>query len=161
MPTPTIKDKKWLRWAAQGADIFGTCSKARYMALIVGTDGRLVATGYNGGPRGTKHCDEGGCPRAINNVPSGTPYDFGPGLCIAIHAEQNALLHADAGRVAGGTLYVNGTPCVMCARQVSNSGVARVVYLEGDDRLGTAEAMWFFEQTGVETIGVTWLDLGF
>jgi len=46
--------------------------------------------------------------------------------CIAVHAEQNALVQA--GRSAeGGTLYVNGYPCRICARLIVNAGIKRVV----------------------------------
>lgn len=155
----TSKDKKWLRLVAYGAQDFSTCSKGKYMAAIVAPGGNLLGTGYNGGPKDTKHCVDGGCPRAINNVPSGTPYDFGAGLCIAIHAEQNAIIHTSWESRIGATLYVNGTPCVMCARLISNSGITRVVHLE-DERLGTPEAMWFFDQTGIEVVSCTWLDVG-
>lgn len=153
MPLRT-KDLKWLQWAAQGAPLFSTCAKNQYLALIVGADGHLLGTGYNGGPKGTPHCDEGYCPRAVNNVPSGTPYDKGDGFCIAIHAEQNALLHTDWTQRAGATLYVNGTPCVDCARLLSNSGISRVMYLV-DERLGDDAIQWFWQAGNIEAIPVT------
>jgi dCMP deaminase len=124
----TVKDQKWMRSCEAHARTFSTCSKRQYAALIVDRHGALIGSGYNGGPSGMLHCNDGGCPRAINNVPGGTPYDYGPGLCIAIHAEANALLHSDyTARRHGGTLYVNGPPCMGCAKLVANSGLGRIV----------------------------------
>jgi dCMP deaminase len=155
----TAKDRKWLRFAGSGANTFSTCSKAQYMAIIIGTDGTLIGTGYNGGARGMKHCADGGCPRAINKVPSGTPYDFGDGLCIAIHAEANALLYSDFSRRSGATMYVNGIPCVSCSRLISNSGIKRVVCLDRE-QLGTDEVKWLLDGAGVELVVATLLDIG-
>lgn len=129
----TVKDRKWMASCEAHARTFSTCSKRQYAAIIVDRHGALIGSGYNGGPSGMQHCNEGGCPRAINNVPGGTPYDYGPGLCIAIHAEANALLHSDyTARRHGGTLYVNGPPCMGCAKLVANSGLGRIVYIPDD-----------------------------
>jgi dCMP deaminase len=64
-----------------------TCSRRKHGAVIV-KDRRIVATGYNGGPSGYPHCEDGGCPRATSDAEQGHDYE----RCIAIHAEANALL---------------------------------------------------------------------
>jgi dCMP deaminase len=101
-----------------------------------------------------KHCDEGGCPRVVNAVPSGTPYDYGPGLCVAIHAEANALLHSDFTGRAGGTLYVNGPPCFGCAKLIANSGVERCVYLVDESRLDHRDSAWIMREASVDLVAV-------
>lgn len=58
-------------------------------------------------------------------------YDSGPGRCISVHAEQNALLYSSRTDVEGATIYVTGRPCPTCARLISGSGIIRVVYSEG------------------------------
>lgn len=128
------KDLKWMRFCQAGAEIFSTCSKKQYMAIIVDESGSIDSTGYNGPPSGFTHCIDGGCPRAINNVPSGTPYDEGEGLCYAIHAEINCLIHSNVALRRGGTMYVNGMPCFGCAKTVINSGLRRLCFLEEDNR---------------------------
>ena len=103
------------------------------MAIIVDYNNRILGTGYNGVPSGMKHCIDGGCPRSLNNVKSGTPYDYGPGTCYAIHAEANALLHSDRSARNGGTIYINGAPCFGCAKLISTSGLKRLVFLDNSN----------------------------
>ena len=64
-----------------------TCLRRKVGAVIV-KDTRILTTGYNGAPRGLKHCAEVGCTRTLNNVPSGTTHE----LCRRVHAEQNAII---------------------------------------------------------------------
>jgi dCMP deaminase len=59
-----------------------TCLRRQVGAVIV-QDKHVVATGYNGAPKGIPHCAEmGGCYREKNNVPSGEHHE----LCRALHA---------------------------------------------------------------------------
>ena len=153
------KDIKWLRFTVEGASIFSTCSKMQYMAIIVNSAGIIDSTGYNGVPSGFKHCNEGGCPRFLNDVPSGTPYDSGPGLCYAIHAEINCLIHSDVSNRQGGTLYVNGGPCFGCSKTIANSGLARVVYLGEPFRLDVDNASEVLKQSKLEVLTYTMNDL--
>lgn len=122
----TKKDAQFMRMVCHNASIFSTCARQQYYALLVDKHGHTIGTGYNGGPRGMLHCNDGGCPRAIANTAThGSTYDD----CIAIHAEVNAIIHSDyVARREGCTLYVNGPPCWDCAKIIANSGVRRVVY---------------------------------
>ena len=109
---------------------------------------RIVTTGYNGAPAGIKTCVERGeCLRRKLNIPSGTQHE----LCYAIHAEQNAIIQAAKLGISieGATLYCTHQPCVICAKMIVNSGIARVVYGEGypDDF-----ALRIFEMAGVELL---------
>lgn len=99
-----------------------TCSRRRHGAVLV-QERRIVATGYNGGPSGYPHCDEGACPRASSDAPQGHDY----GECIAIHAEANALLFSSPEERRGASLYCTGAPCFGCAKLIANSGVGEVV----------------------------------
>lgn len=104
-----------------------TCPRLSVGALLV-RDRRILATGYNGAPRGMEHCPEGG---PINDWPAGC---LRAGHCIrALHAEQNALLQAAYIGVScsGATMYVTHQPCNACAKMIVNAGVQRVIY-EGD-----------------------------
>lgn len=47
-----------------------TCLRRQVGAVAV-KDGRIIATGYNGAPVDFKHCQETGCLREQQGVPSG------------------------------------------------------------------------------------------
>jgi dCMP deaminase len=64
-----------------------TCLRRQVGAVIV-KEKRVLTTGYNGAPRGLRHCEEVGCVRQQNNVESGTRHE----LCRGVHAEQNAVI---------------------------------------------------------------------
>lgn len=103
------------------------CTRRQVGAVIVAGN-RIVATGYNGAPAGQPGCaSDGACPRAHTTVAPGSSYDTGPGACIAIHAETNALLYAGRDRCAGATLYVTDTPCDGCRRLIAAAGIGQVI----------------------------------
>lgn len=107
------------------------CSRRRVGAVIVDRYHRLVSTGYNGSYPGGPSCLAGECPRARSGVDPGTSYDTGPGACVALHAEGNAILYAGQLRATGCTLYVSDTPCDACWRHIKAVGIARVVTPNG------------------------------
>ena len=150
----TTKDEKWMELCKAGAQIFSTCSKAQYFSLIIDDNQQIIGQGYNGVPSRMLHCVDGGCPRAINNVPSGTDYNSGPGLCFSAHAEQNALSRGDSARFTDATLYVNGTPCMGCARQVAASGIRRICIISDSDRLGADEVLAFLHEARIKVIPI-------
>lgn len=104
-----------------------TCPRRSVGAVIV-RDKRILATGYNGAPKGLPHCP-----------PNGGETDWPQGCLIgghcqrALHAEQNALLQAAMIGIAcaGATIYVTCQPCNNCAKMIINAGIERVIY-EGD-----------------------------
>ena len=115
-----------------------TCLRRRYGAIIV-KDHIIISTGYNGAPRGEANCiDTGLCERERLHVPKGQNYE----LCVAVHAEQNAIINADPIRMQGATIYIvgfnadgtlaSGKPCLLCRRMLRNAQLAKVVYLETD-----------------------------
>lgn len=106
-----------------------TCMRRQVGAVIV-KDRHAIATGYNGAPRGIMHCeDRGGCLRQQLNVPSGQRHE----LCMALHAEQNAIIQAAAmgHGIEGGTIYITHQPCAICAKMIINAGISRIVVKEG------------------------------
>ena len=106
-----------------------TCMRRQVGAVIV-KDKHAIATGYNGAPRGIMHCEErGGCLRQQLKVPSGQRHE----LCMALHAEQNAISQAAAmgHGIEGGTIYITHQPCAICAKMIINAGIERIVIREG------------------------------
>jgi dCMP deaminase len=109
----------------------GTCTRRLIGSVVVNGD-EIKSTGYNGNPRGLPHCDEIGCIRDDQNIPSGERSE----VCTGVHAEQNALLQAGKG-ANGATMYVTIVPCNTCAKMIINAGIKRVVYLDGyPERMG-------------------------
>lgn len=106
-----------------------TCLRRQVGAVIV-QDKHVIATGYNGAPKGIPHCAEmGGCYREQNNIPSGERHE----LCRALHAEQNAIIQAAtySQGIEGATMYITHQPCVICAKMIINAGIERIVVNEG------------------------------
>jgi len=102
-----------------------TCMRRQVGAVLV-KEGHVISTGYNGAPRGLKHCEEVGCIRQQMNVPSGERQE----LCRAVHAEQNAIVQAayHGTPTNGSTMYCNYHPCVQCTKMIINAGIVEVVY---------------------------------
>ena len=113
-----------------------TCLRSQVGAVIV-KDKHIIATGYNGAPRGLKHCDElGGCLRQQLNVPSGERHE----LCRALHAEQNAIIQAATlgQSIEGASIYITHQPCSICSKMIINAGIKRIVVDQGyPDKMAT------------------------
>ncbi len=105
-----------------------TCLRRQVGAVLV-RDKHIIATGYNGAPRGVAHCMEVGCLREKLGIPSGERHE----MCRGTHAEQNAIIQAALHGVstAGATLYCTHQPCILCAKMLINAGVEKVVF-QGD-----------------------------
>lgn len=112
-----IQQRKWdarhLRLARFWAE---ECSKdptTKVGAVVVGTDRRNVAMGYNGFPPGVQDL-----PERWNDRP--TKYAF------TQHAERNVLDNAHFD-LKGATLATTMFPCVECAKSMVSKGIARLV----------------------------------
>lgn len=103
----------------------GNCIKRKVAAVIV-KDKRIISTGYNGTPRGTTNCNEGGCPRCFNLAPSGENLSE----CLCSHAEENAITQAayHGTSVRDSTIYITLAPCLTCTKMIINSGIEEIVY---------------------------------
>jgi dCMP deaminase len=88
-----------------------------------------LATGYNGAPAGISHCEDVGCIRKLNKIPSGQRHE----LCRGLHAEQNAIIQAASHGVSikGAELFCTNFPCSICSKMLINAGITSIYYLEG------------------------------
>ena len=109
-------------------------------AVLVGPDGEVRLTGYNGPPKGVTDSE------ARRMRPA--KYLF------ASHAEANLVAFAarEGIRTAGCTVYVTHMPCAGCARSLIQAGVSRVVYGPGltsmpEEEFKAAAAM--FAEAGI------------
>lgn len=104
-----------------------TCLR-RHIGAVIVKDKKILATGYNGAPRGLRHCEEVGCLRDQLGIPSGERHE----LCRAVHAEQNAIVQAATFGVSirGATMYCTTQPCILCSKLLINARIERVVVAE-------------------------------
>lgn len=114
-----------------------TCLKRQYGCVIVNNN-EIIATGYNGSPRGEENCcDRGTCKRLNKEHNSGDYSD-----CHSVHAEQNAMIEAARKDMLGATMYLAGSengielnnpvPCPICVRMIKNSGIEKVINRSGE-----------------------------
>ncbi|HEY1645459.1 MAG TPA: deaminase [Candidatus Saccharimonadales bacterium] len=123
----------------------GTCIRRKVAAIITDQDGNIIATGYNGTPRNFDHCIDNPCAGA-----SDRPGDTSK--CMALHAEQNALLHCRELREAH-TIYCSCLPCFVCSKMLANTNIKVVICAEDySDKTGLnvlLEAGMSVEITGI------------
>jgi dCMP deaminase len=110
---------------ARLAEQRSTCLRRRVGAVIV-KDRMVLATGYNGAPKGLTHCSTVGCLREQRHIPSGERAE----LCRGLHAEQNAIVQAAYHGVAirEAAIYCTMSPCVICVKMMINAGIKRFFF---------------------------------
>ena len=115
-----MMDSKWDKRFMKLAREISTWSKdpsSKIGAVIVNDERRILATGYNGFPRGIADTEE-----RLNDREQKYPR--------IVHGEMNALMNALYSGVAvkDATIYVWGLPvCSECTKSVIQSGIKRVV----------------------------------
>ena len=110
---------KWDERFLQLAEQISTWSKdpSRKIGAIAVRDRKILATGYNGFPKGIEDSDD-----RYNNRELKYMY--------VVHAEMNCIYNAAENGVSlkGSTLYIVGLPvCTDCSKGIIQSGIKRVV----------------------------------
>ncbi len=147
MSKPTDARLDWDEYFMEIAHVVArraNCLRRKVAAVIV-ADRRIIATGYNGTPRGVRNCLDGGCARCAGDAASGKDL----GECVCAHAEENAIVQSayHGISVRGGVLYCTFSPCLMCARMIINAGLVEVVYDQEYQFARQARAL--FREAGV------------
>ena len=116
------KRPSWIEYFLDIADKVAsrsTCNRLKVGCVLVAEDNRILATGYNGSPKGLPHCIDDGC--LLNDE----------GRCVrTIHSEINALLSVDFTLRKNTTLYCSHEPCENCTKSLIQAGVKKVVFRE-------------------------------
>jgi dCMP deaminase len=140
---------KWDNRFMEMARVISTWSKdpsSQIGAVVVNDERRILATGYNGFPKGIADTEE-----RLNNKEEK--------YSRIIHAEMNALMNALYSGVSlkDSTLYVYGLPvCSSCAKCVIQAGVKRVVIPTIKTNKANWQAVWelesapMFAESGVQ-----------
>ena len=127
------------------------CPRRKFGALLIEPERNLVlGTGYNGAPRGGGDlCGGDCCLRDAASIPSGQRVEVG-----CVHAEMNVIANAASNGIAakGAWLIVTGEPCVMCAKLIRQTGIARVIIVGGG--YAGENGLDFLREHGVEITAV-------
>ena len=96
---------------------------------------RIIATGYNGTPAQVENCLDGGCKRCRDKFEGKIKSGEHKGACLCVHAEVNAILQSALHGIStkGSVLYTTYSPCMLCAKQILNSGLMGVLYMAEDE----------------------------
>lgn len=89
-----------------------TCFRLNVGAILVRSNTRILSMGYNGQLSGESHC---------SSICSA-------GECNTIHAEENALSHANGECLRDTTLYCTDSPCARCVTMIIARRVPRVAF---------------------------------
>ena len=140
------KNAKWDGRFLELADSIATWSKdpSRGVgAVIVSPMRQVLATGYNGLPRGVEdHPDR---------LERPVKYD------LIVHAEMNAIIQCARNGISpvGATMYSSFSPCIHCTLSIVQAGIKRVVTrsIERDDahwNESIEKSIAMFEEVGIE-----------
>jgi dCMP deaminase len=125
-------DRAYLRMATEWAKL-SHCKRKKVGALIV-KDRMIISDGFNGTPSGFDNV----CEDDENNT-----------KWHVLHAEANAILKVanSTQSCKDATLYLTMSPCKECSKLVHQSGIKRLVFINGySDQSG----LNFLEKAGVK-----------
>jgi dCMP deaminase len=135
----------WDKRFADVASMVASWSKdpsTKVGCVIVDRQRRIIATGYNGFPRGVSDSTQRLEDRATKYL-------------MVQHAEANALLNSTAD-TNGATAYVTHYPCANCTGALIQAGIARIVTVEPEAALAERFADSFVAaKTMLNEAGVT------
>ena len=151
-PVDSFLDPSTTKWPIRFmnmAKMVSTWSKdpsSKIGAVAVNDERNILATGYNGFPKGIADTDD-----RLNNRAEKYPR--------IVHAEMNALMNALYSGVSlkDSTIYVYGLPiCPDCAKCVIQAGVKRIVIPTDKTDKGDWQKVWeekslpMFKESGVQ-----------
>lgn len=129
MNRPTIEE--YYLGIAAAVSRRSTCKRRQYGAVIV-KNNEIIATGYNGSPRGEANCCDGTTCKRLGHEHNDGDY----GDCESVHAEMNAMISTARKDMIGSTMYLYGEengkiidaePCPICSRMIKNAGIFKVI----------------------------------
>jgi len=109
-----------------------TCLDKQVGCVITNDKNEIIASGYNGAPRGHEHCIYVGyCIKEVeHNI----------NKCPSAHAEQNALIQCRVPEQIH-IIYTTLSPCVTCIKMIMNTSCKRIVFL-AEHKHTEAKELW-------------------
>lgn len=93
-------------------------------AVIVDSNNKIVGIGYNGLSLGLDDND----PKYWGGV-NDDSLVVNPRHAYSVHAERNAVLNSNLRDLKGTTIYCTQYPCHICAQELVQVGVSKIVYI--------------------------------
>lgn len=112
-----------------------TCARRNVGVIMTDVNHRIVASGYNGNGKGLPHCIDSPCLGA-NCLPG-----QGLELCVAIHAEQNALMQC-SDVMSIHSVYCTTAPCVHCTKMLLNTGAKNIYFVDNYPHADQSRSIW-------------------
>src|SRR5260370_551175 len=126
---------------------------SRKVGCVIVRDGQVIATGYNGPPKGTWHPEE--FPRPCPCVGGISGADLSLKYCA--HAEANALAQSAyrGASTAGADIFCTNFPCIECVKLLISAGIRAIYYVHGyPDVSGLRDR--YLSQAGIPTHPIAW-----
>lgn len=160
---PAISRPSWDQtWMAVAESLAhrSRCSRAQIGCVIVSADNKVLAASYNGPARNFSPANRNpntGCRSWCPRAQEGASLDPSYANCVSCHGEQNAIARCQ-GDPTGGTVYVNGSICINCAKLIAAAGLSRAVMQvrASEAHRNTSDVVAFLTSCGVkvETVEV-------
>jgi dCMP deaminase len=125
------------------------CVSFQVGAVIV-KDDRIISIGYNGTPAGYTNCCDV-FPEYNPMTDREEHHRFSDKF--EIHAEMNALLYAskEGISVKDATIYCTHQPCWQCSKNIAQSGIKKIIYLNPYDKIEEPALLYdFLEKNNVQ-----------
>lgn len=102
-----------------------SCLRRKVGAVLV-KNKKVLATGYNGAPKGITHCEVTGCLREELKIASGQRHE----ICRGVHAEQNLVAQAafHGVKTEEAVVYCTHQPCIICTKILINAGIKKIYF---------------------------------
>lgn len=134
-----------------------SCSRIKVGSVLV-KDQRIISMGYNGSFPGSEHCEDHWKNHCVDNDISYSEFlqseEFKSlhhewATKNEIHSEQNLIAYAAKNGISPkeSTLYITYSPCIHCAKLISQAGINEVKYLNQYDR--DQEGIKFLEECNI------------
>jgi len=116
---------RWIKYFFKMAKLVASQSKdpsTKVGCVVTDSLNRVLATGYNGFPRGVQDTEDRYNDRSVKYK-------------LVVHAEANAVCMAASSGVnlTGATIYITSMPCPECAKLIVQSGIRTVYYIRPSD----------------------------
>lgn len=112
---------QYIMMIAEAVKTRATCPDLKVGCVIVSEKHHILSTGYNGVPRGERHCPMDEFGRCMENLEK---------VHRVIHAEENAIIQAarHGTSLRGSKAYVTEKPCHRCMARMKQAGVESVTF---------------------------------